>query len=170
MLWHLQQDMQFRVGYFTAWPVAAELFGAMRPGAAESVHTINALLTEMDGFEDNTGVVVMAATNRPEALDGALIRAGRFDRTIEMPMPDVEVRGRAFARHSALATCLLQTGAWKSGAGVCHCWLVCGSLPAPRVVRQVELVVVSRVLTAVRYVDHLNSAGKELMSPMPVQW
>ena len=94
MLW---QDMQFGVGFFKPLPIPAELSGAVRPGAAESVHTINALLTEMDGFEDNTGVVVMAATNRPEALDGALIRAGRFDRTIEMPMPDVEVRGWACA-------------------------------------------------------------------------
>eukprot|EP00891_Asterochloris_glomerata_P002381 jgi/Astpho2/2381/Aster-05640 len=67
---------------------------------SESVHTINALLTEMDGFEDNTGVVVMAATNRPEALDGALIRAGRFDRTIEMPMPDVEGRKAILEVHS----------------------------------------------------------------------
>ena len=77
--------------------------GAARPvAAAESVHTINALLTEMDGFEDNTGVVVMAATNRPEALDSALIRAGRFDRTIEMPMPDVEVRGGEGLVHGAV--------------------------------------------------------------------
>lgn len=58
---------------------------------AESVHTINQLLTEMDGFEDNTGVVVMAATNRPAALDSALTRPGRFDRIIHLPLPDIEV-------------------------------------------------------------------------------
>ena len=135
MLWHLQQDMQFGVGFIDSWPVPAESSGAVCPHAAESVHTINALLTEMDGFEDNTGVVVMAATNRPEALDGALIRAGRFDRTIEMPMPDVEVRGRACAWRIALATCLLLIGAWQSGAGICHCWLAHGSLPVPMVLR-----------------------------------
>ena len=58
---------------------------------AESVHTINQLLTEMDGFEDNTGVVVMAATNRPAALDSALTRPGRFDRIVHLPLPNVEV-------------------------------------------------------------------------------
>ena len=58
---------------------------------AESVHTINQLLTEMDGFEDNTGVVVMAATNRPAALDSALTRPGRFDRIVQLPLPNVDV-------------------------------------------------------------------------------
>lgn len=46
--------------------------------------------TEMDGFDDNTGVVVMAATNRPAALDNALTRPGRFDRIISMPLPNLE--------------------------------------------------------------------------------
>lgn len=45
----------------------------------------------MDGFEDNTGVVVMAATNRPAALDSALTRPGRFDRIIHLPLPNVDV-------------------------------------------------------------------------------
>ena len=45
----------------------------------------------MDGFEDNTGVVVMAATNRPSALDKALTRPGRFDRIVHLPLPNVEV-------------------------------------------------------------------------------
>lgn len=49
---------------------------------------------EMDGFEDNTGVVVMAATNRPAALDNALTRPGRFDRIISMPLPNLEVGSR----------------------------------------------------------------------------
>lgn len=60
-------------------------------GNDESVHTINQLLTEMDGFEDNTGVVVMAATNRPSALDTALTRPGRFDRIVQLPLPNIEV-------------------------------------------------------------------------------
>ena len=55
------------------------------------MHTINQLLTEMDGFEDNTGVVVMAATNRPAALDSALTRPGRFDRIVHLPLPNVDV-------------------------------------------------------------------------------
>ncbi|KAL0023671.1 hypothetical protein WJX77_011852 [Trebouxia sp. C0004] len=65
-------------------------FSAM--GNDESVHTINQLLTEMDGFEDNTGVVVMAATNRPAALDTALTRPGRFDRIVHLPLPNVDGR------------------------------------------------------------------------------
>ena len=60
--------------------------------AAESVQTINQLLTEMDGFEDNTGVIVMAATNRPGALDTALTRPGRFDRVIHLPLPNLQAR------------------------------------------------------------------------------
>ncbi len=58
---------------------------------AESANTINSLLTEMDGFEDNSGVIVIAATNRPNALDNALTRPGRFDRIIELPLPNIDV-------------------------------------------------------------------------------
>jgi hypothetical protein len=47
---------------------------------------------EMDGFEDNTGVVIMAATNRPASLDQALTRPGRFDRIVNLPLPNLEVR------------------------------------------------------------------------------
>lgn len=74
-------------------------------GNDESVHTINQLLTEMDGFEDNTGVVVMAATNRPAALDTALTRPGRFDRIVHLPLPNLEVRSaraRGLIYHWAL--------------------------------------------------------------------
>lgn len=69
-------------------------------GNDESVHTINQLLTEMDGFEDNTGVVVMAATNRPAALDQALTRPGRFDRIVHLPLPNVEGRVEILKVHS----------------------------------------------------------------------
>lgn len=58
---------------------------------AEYANTLNALLTEMDGFEDNTGVIVIAATNRPSVLDGALTRPGRFDRLVELPLPLIDV-------------------------------------------------------------------------------
>ena len=57
------------------------------------MQTINQLLSEMDGFEDNTGVIVMAATNRPAALDTALTRPGRFDRIIHLPLPNLQVLG-----------------------------------------------------------------------------
>ncbi len=62
-------------------------------GHDEREQTLNALLVEMDGFEANEGVIVMAATNRPDVLDPALLRPGRFDRRILVSMPDV--RGRA---------------------------------------------------------------------------
>ena len=61
-------------------------------GHDEREQTLNALLVEMDGFEENAGVIVMAATNRPDVLDPALLRPGRFDRRIVVSMPDI--RGR----------------------------------------------------------------------------
>lgn len=69
-------------------------------GNDESVHTINQLLAEMDGFEDNTGVVIMAATNRPGALDQALTRPGRFDRIVHLPLPNVDGRVGILKVHS----------------------------------------------------------------------
>lgn len=65
----------------------------------DAVQTINQLLTEMDGFGDNTGVIVMAATNRPAALDSALTRPGRFDRMVVVPLPDVQGRADILAVH-----------------------------------------------------------------------
>ena len=62
-------------------------------GNDEREQTLNQLLTEMDGFEGNTGVIILAATNRPEALDPALTRPGRFDRRIPVELPDLERPG-----------------------------------------------------------------------------
>lgn len=61
-------------------------------GNDEREQTLNQLLTEMDGFEDNLGVVILAATNRPEALDLALTRPGRFDRRVPVELPDLQGR------------------------------------------------------------------------------
>ena len=64
----------------------------MGGGNDEREQTINQLLTEMDGFEGNTGVIVLAATNRPDVLDSALLRPGRFDRQVTVDRPDVAGR------------------------------------------------------------------------------
>jgi len=61
-------------------------------GHDEREQTLNALLVEMDGFEGNEGVIILAATNRPDVLDPALLRPGRFDRQIVVPVPDVKGR------------------------------------------------------------------------------
>ncbi len=66
----------------------------------ERENTLNQLLTEMDGFEPNQGVIVMAATNRPEILDKALLRAGRFDRQIFLELPNIKEREQIFKVHT----------------------------------------------------------------------
>ena len=66
--------------------------GSMIGGNDEREQTLNQLLTEMDGFEENLGVVILAATNRPEALDPALTRPGRFDRRVPVELPDLKGR------------------------------------------------------------------------------
>jgi cell division protease FtsH len=65
----------------------------------EREQTLNQLLAEMDGFDPSTGVVVMAATNRPEVLDPALLRPGRFDREVEIPLPNQAERAAILAVH-----------------------------------------------------------------------
>ncbi len=72
----------------------------MSGGHDEREQTLNQLLTEMDGFDPSVGVVVMAATNRPEILDKALLRAGRFDRQIVVDKPDLEARAAILALHT----------------------------------------------------------------------
>lgn len=68
-------------------------------GNDERENTLNQLLTEMDGFQTNTGVIVLAATNRADILDKALMRAGRFDRQIEVGLPDIKEREEVFEVH-----------------------------------------------------------------------
>jgi cell division protease FtsH len=69
-------------------------------GSDEREQTLNQLLAEMDGFEDSAGVVVLAATNRPDALDPALRRPGRFDREVIVPLPDRAERAAILAAHA----------------------------------------------------------------------
>jgi ATP-dependent metalloprotease FtsH len=69
-------------------------------GNDERENTLNQLLTEMDGFQSNTGVIILAATNRADILDRALLRAGRFDRQIHVELPDIEERKAIFNVHT----------------------------------------------------------------------
>ena len=72
----------------------------MTGGNDERENTLNQLLTEMDGFQTNTGVIILAATNRADILDRALLRAGRFDRQIHVELPDLEERNAIFNVHA----------------------------------------------------------------------
>ena len=69
-------------------------------GNDEREQTLNQLLTEMDGFEENTGVIILAATNRPESLDPALTRPGRFDRRVPVELPDLAGREAILRVHA----------------------------------------------------------------------
>ena len=69
-------------------------------GNDEREQTLNQLLTQLDGFNENSGVIVIAATNRPDILDSALMRPGRFDRRIEVLLPDIEGRKKILSVHS----------------------------------------------------------------------
>ncbi len=69
-------------------------------GNDEREQTLNQLLTEMDGFEGNSGVIILAATNRPESLDPALTRPGRFDRRVPVELPDLQGRERILKVHA----------------------------------------------------------------------
>ncbi|MCL2841280.1 MAG: AAA family ATPase [Defluviitaleaceae bacterium] len=69
-------------------------------GNDEREQTLNALLTEMQGFSEGTGIVVVAATNRPDTLDEALMRPGRFDRRVEIGLPDMNARRQILALHA----------------------------------------------------------------------
>ena len=69
-------------------------------GNDEREQTLNQLLTEMDGFEGNTGVIILAATNRPETLDPALTRPGRFDRRVPVELPDLKGREEILKVHA----------------------------------------------------------------------
>lgn len=75
--------------------------GVALGGNDEREQTLNQLLTEMDGFEDNAGVIILAATNRPESLDPALTRPGRFDRQVPVTLPDLQGRVAILKVHAA---------------------------------------------------------------------
>lgn len=96
--------------------------GRMRGDAAgndERDTTLNQLLTEMDGFGTGVGVIVMAATNRKDVLDPALIRAGRFDRVITVDYPDLQ------GRVETLQVALLHTHCLPRSYADMHCTHCC---------------------------------------------
>ena len=87
-------------------PSARRAAAATIGGHDEREQTLNQLLVEMDGFDSNRGVIIMAATNRPETLDPALLRPGRFDRTVVVDRPDIlgrEAILKVHVRHVKLA-------------------------------------------------------------------
>ena len=77
-------------------------------GNDEREQTLNQLLTEMDGFADNSGVILLAATNRPDVLDTALMRPGRFDRRIQVGLPDRRGRESILAVHAEHDRCQMR--------------------------------------------------------------
>jgi len=72
----------------------------MGGGHDEREQTLNQMLSEMDGFESSEGIVMLAATNRPDILDPALLRPGRFDRQVIVPLPELEDRRQILAVHA----------------------------------------------------------------------
>lgn len=76
----------------------------IRGGHDEREQTFNQMLVEMDGFEGNEGAIAIAATNRPDVLDPALTRPGRFDRQVVVGLPDVRGRGAYFKSTHAKST------------------------------------------------------------------
>jgi len=80
-------------------------------GNDEREQTLNALLVEMDGFEGSSGVIVIAATNRPDVLDAALLRPGRFDRQVVVPLPDIRGREQILMVHMRKVPCATDVNA-----------------------------------------------------------
>jgi cell division protease FtsH len=89
----------------------------MGGGHDEREQTLNQLLVEMDGFENNTGVILMAATNRPDVLDPALLRAGRFDRRVVVPGPDAKGRHAILKVHTRKVPLAADVELWSLARG-----------------------------------------------------
>jgi cell division protease FtsH len=97
--------------------------GNFSGGNDERENTLNQLLTEMDGFGTDTNVIVMAATNRADILDKALMRAGRFDRSIYVDLPELHERKQIFDVHLKRSNwmILLTENSWQSKHRIQRC-------------------------------------------------
>jgi len=135
-------------------------------GTEEHEQTLNQLLTEMDGFTPDTGVVFIGATNRADLLDPALLRPGRFDRKVRVPLPNVEARAKILQIHLAKRNCnpeidtkrLAQNIPGLSGAEIAN---ICNEAAVHCVRRQGEqieeddvLQAVDRVVSGIRLSPH----------------
>jgi cell division protease FtsH len=125
---------------------------------SEHQQTINALLAAMDGFENSEGIVVVAATNRPEDLDEALLRPGRFDRKVYVPYPDMKGRRAILESHaqgkpieSAALDVLAQTTPGMSGADLANVLNEAAILSAQQDAANISLVDLEAARDKVRY-------------------
>lgn len=131
----------------------------------EREQTLNQILVEMDGFADHAGVIVIAATNRPDVLDPALLRPGRFDRVVVVPTPDVRgrqailnvhARGKPFEQNVAVATLARQTPGF-SGADLANVLNEAAILAARRDKKSIAMAEIEEAIDRV-------SAGPERRS------
>jgi len=130
-------------------------------GHDEREQTLNQILVEMDGFEPNSGVIVMAATNRPDVLDPALLRPGRFDRRVMIDLPDIKDReeilgihalGKVFAADVSLRKVAERTPGF-SGADLAN------------LLNEAAILAVRRGLTTIGQTEILESIEKVLLGP-----
>ena len=128
-------------------------------GHDEREQTLNQLLAEMDGFETTEGVIVMAATNRPDILDAALLRPGRFDRQVIMPLPECEERLAILTVHSKgkrMGTDVVLDTMAKATPG-----MSCADLA--NLVNEAALLAVRRGSKVIEHIDFENARDRVIM-------
>jgi cell division protease FtsH len=133
--------------------------GRKRGGHDEREQTLNQLLAEMDGFETTEGVIVMAATNRPDILDAALLRPGRFDRQVIMPLPECEERLAILTVHSKgkrMGTDVVLDTMAKATPGMSGADLA-------NLVNEAALLAVRRGSKVIEHIDFENARDRVIM-------